>query len=88
VPNEFHRLRLARQSINLFDRNRMYLRPSDVAMVCARSYARYLCREHGADRADVLRHHRDPIPPMVLSLDNVQAGAFEEMISDFGEFTK
>src|SRR5262245_55978178 len=53
-PNEWGRLRLARQSVNQFDRNRMYLRPADSALVCARTYARYLCRTNGAEKAEVV----------------------------------
>jgi hypothetical protein len=88
VPNEPRRQRLAKQSVNQFNLNQFYLRPSEVAVVCTHSYARYLCQAQGAEKVAVLRHHRNPIPPFVLSVDNVQAEAFEEFISDFGEFTK
>jgi hypothetical protein len=56
-------------------------------MLC-RAYTRYLCRTHDAAKVQVLRHHQDPIRPFALTEENVPARAFEEIVSDFGEFSK
>jgi hypothetical protein len=42
------------------------VRPSDWAMLVARSYARHLCREHGAARAEVIRTTQMPPRPELL----------------------
>jgi hypothetical protein len=88
VPNTANRLELKRVPEHLIPRDRPVLKPSDVSMVFVRSYARYLCRTHGAASAQVVRHHRDPIPPDVLFGDNVPADAFDEVTSNFGELAK
>jgi hypothetical protein len=62
--------------------------PSDLCMLYVKAYARYLCREHGAAKVEILRHHQEPIPPGALFDDNIPAGAFDEVISNFGEFPR
>jgi hypothetical protein len=62
--------------------------PSEWSFMLARAYARYLCRTHGAAKAEVLRHHQNPIRPFVLNAESVQASAFEEAVSNFGEFSR
>jgi hypothetical protein len=72
---------------NLIPRNQMVNRPSDWSLVLVRSYARYLCRTHGAARAEILRHHKDAIPPGVLAMPNPPPdNAFDEVVSNFGEY--
>jgi len=39
------------------------MRPSDLSKELAKSYVRYLCREHKAASAELIRHHRDPLMP-------------------------
>src|SRR5205807_5288670 len=73
---------------HLVPRDRPVMRPSEWTLLLARSYARYLCRTHGAASAEVIRHSREPMSPVVLFLDNVQAGAFDELISDFGDLSR
>lgn len=63
-------------------------RPSDVSLLLAHSYVRYLCRTHGAASGELIRHIRLPIPPSVLFEDNIQAGNFDEIISNFGELPR
>ncbi|HXG09865.1 MAG TPA: hypothetical protein VNK04_08765 [Gemmataceae bacterium] len=88
AANEPRHLHLARKSINEIDRNAPPPRPSDDALLLARSYARHLCRVHGAAKAEIIRHHKNPMPPAVLFWENVQAGAFDELLSFFGEFPR
>lgn len=80
--------RLTRQSINDFILTERYFRPSDVSLLLVRSYARQLCRQHGAAKVEIIRHHQNPIPPSVIGVDELQPGIFEEFSSTFGEFTR
>ena len=74
---------------HLVPRDRPVFRPGDWSLLLARSYARHLCRAHGAASCEIVRHSQEPIPPMVLFVgDNIQAGAFDELISNFGEMKK
>jgi hypothetical protein len=74
--------------INQIPRNRPVFAPSQWTFLFARSYARYLCRQHGAAKVEVLRHHQDPMRPNVLTREGVSAKEFEERISNFGEFAR
>jgi hypothetical protein len=47
-------------------RDRPVSRPSEWSLLVARSYARHLCRAHGAASAEIVRVHKDAIPPFVL----------------------
>jgi hypothetical protein len=73
---------------SLIGSTRPNMRPSDVAMLYARAYARYLCRTHGAASAEIIRHYQNPIPPVVLYDDSIPSGAFDEATSNFGEFKR
>jgi hypothetical protein len=86
--NEPRHLRLIKKSENEIDRTPPHMRPSELSLINARSFARYLCRTHDAEKAEILRHHKNPIGSDVLFMENVQGGAFEEIISHFGEFSK
>ncbi len=66
-------------------RDQPVFRPSDWSMLLARSYVRYLCRSHGAAKAELIRHSKDPVPPIVLYLGDVPPGASEELVSNYGE---
>jgi hypothetical protein len=72
---------------HLVPRDQMVLRPSDLSLVMANSYARYLCRKYGASSVEIVRRSQDPIPPAVL-MNEPPAGAFDELIANFGEFPK
>jgi hypothetical protein len=85
APDKPGRLELKNVPQHLIPRDRPVMRPSEVSLLFVRSYARYLCRVHGAASAQVIRHHQDPIPPDVLSADNVPADAFDEVLSNYGE---
>jgi hypothetical protein len=82
------KLKLKSVPMHLVPRDRMVFRPSDWSLLLARSYGRYLCRLHGAATAEIIRHTEDPLPPAVLFEDNQQAGAFGELVSNFGELPR
>jgi hypothetical protein len=91
-PDGPNRLKLKDEDENLIieklQRQQGMMRPSEVTMLFLHSYVRYLCRTHGAASAEVIRHHQDPIPSVVLFDDNVPEDAFKEVLSNFGELTK
>jgi hypothetical protein len=73
--------------LHLVPRDRPVMRPLELSQVLARSYARYLCREHGAARAEIIRSSRMPVPPVVLFGGEAPAQAFESSIGSFGEMS-
>ncbi len=73
---------------HLLPRNRgMLYQPSELAQVLVRSYARYLCRTHGAARAEVVRLTRENIPPFALFGRDTPPDAYHELVATFGEKT-
>jgi len=82
------RLKLVTVSVNQIPKDRPVRGPRDLSYLLAGSYARYLCRAHGAAKAELLRHHQEVIGPGVLEVQTVPKGIFEEVISEFGEFPK
>jgi hypothetical protein len=70
---------------NLVPREQPHQRPSDLSLALARSYARYLCRTHGADSIELVRHISDPIHPGVMFMMDDQPEQFDELISNFGD---
>jgi|SRR5581483_11404183 len=73
---------------HLVPRDRPVYRPSEWSMILARSYARHLCRERGAATVEIVRHWKEPIPPVVMFMDSVPPDAFGEIVSDFGEVSR
>jgi hypothetical protein len=64
-------------------RYRDYWRPSEWAQLLARSYARYLCRTHGAASAEIVRYTREPVAPdMLFGGDRVD---LTEIVASFGK---
>lgn len=64
-------------------RYRDYWRPSEWSLILVRSYARYLCRTHGAASAEIVRHTRNAVAPDVLfGGDTVD---LTETVASFGE---
>lgn len=82
---ENRKLKLSSVPQHLVPRDRPVSRPSDWSLLLVRSYARHLCRTHGAASAEIVRHTRESIPPFVLFSENMPAGAFDELVSSFGE---
>ena len=71
---------------HLIPRDRPVFRPSEQSLLLARSYARYLCRTHGAATAELIRHTGEPITPAVMfTSGQPPAAAVNELISSFGE---
>lgn len=62
-------------------------RPSDLALMLAKSYARHLCRKHNAASAEIVRRHRDGVTPAFWLIPNdPPPDNFLEIKSHFGEF--
>lgn len=61
--------------------------PSEGSLLLAASYSRYLCRTHGAASAEIIRHSRMPLPPIVLQQPQVPPGATQEQVVSYGEIT-
>ncbi len=72
---------------HLVPRDREVMRPSDWAVLLTHSYARRLCRETGAARAEVVRFSREPMAPAVLYGAMPPPDAFVERSASFGEVT-
>ncbi len=74
---------------HLIPRDRpVVVRPSELTLTLARSYARYLCRMHGAASAEIIRHSKEPLSPFVLSQPDMPPGAGEELVASFGEMPR
>jgi hypothetical protein len=78
-------LRIQKMDENRIPRDHPVFGPTEAMFVLAQSYSRYLCETHGAAKAELIRHFQRPIRPYVLTED-VPARAFDEIISNFGEF--
>jgi hypothetical protein len=79
-------LRLQSLPEHLVPRNRPISGPSAWSLVLVRSYARYLCRLHGAASAEVLRHTREPIWPLALARGGTPPPpAFTDLVANYGE---
>jgi hypothetical protein len=82
------KLALKTININEIPRNRQVSGPSDWMILFARSYARQLCREYGAATVELIRHHQNQVPPVVLDMEQVPQAMFQEVTSNFGEFPR
>jgi hypothetical protein len=87
-PDRLGQLRLSFVPQHLVPRQRPIMRPMELSVVLARSYARYLCRQHGAARAEIVRHSREPVPPGVLFGAETPASTFESLVASFGEMSR
>jgi hypothetical protein len=65
-------------------------KPRDYTLLLARSYARYLCRKHGAASVQIVRYSRDPIMPALLFLpaEAIPPGTFDSLVSQFEEYRR
>jgi hypothetical protein len=80
-------LRLVKKSEIELPRDRPLSRPSDWSLILAQAYARYLCRQHGAASAEIIRHSRNAIMPDILFVTGpMPREAFSEQICTFGDF--
>jgi hypothetical protein len=86
---KYQSLRLKTEAEDRIPRNREVLRPSDWALLLAKSYARYLCHEYGAESVELIRYTQEPIFPVVLLGQRApQQEAFPVLKANFGEFSK
>lgn len=70
---------------HLIPRDRPVFSPSPQSMLLARSYARALCRKHGAAKAEVIRHTQEPIPPAIMFMAGPgPSDADGKLVSRFG----
>lgn len=81
------KLNLKKMDQNEVSRTEMVMGPPKSSMLLARSYARHLCRVHGATQAQLFRHSQSPIPPAVILGMTFPAGSFDEVVSNFGQIT-
>jgi hypothetical protein len=85
-PDE-HNVRLRTEAQHLVPRERQVMGPSKWSQLLAQSYARYLCRAHGAASAELTRRMHNSIPPMVLfEREPPPPGLFDDFIAHFEEF--
>jgi len=70
---------------HLIPRDRPVFAPSDWSLLIAKSYMRYLCREHGAASAELVRTSQDAVRPESLIAGQV-VGSFDRMVSIFEEY--
>jgi hypothetical protein len=85
---KYQSLRLKTEAKDRLPTNREVLRPSDWALLLAKSYARYLCHEYGAESVELIRYTQEPIYPVVLFERPPQQEAFPVLKANFGEFSK
>jgi hypothetical protein len=81
-------LRIRTVAEHLVPRDRPVMRPSPLSLLMVRAYARHLRQAFGATSVEVLRHHREPIGPEALFGEVPAPNFFDEMVSNFGEFTR
>jgi hypothetical protein len=80
-------MRLQEVSILKLPRDRQVARPADWAVLLAHAYCRYLCREHGAASAEIVRHSRNALMPDILFVgDAIPREAFTEQVCIFGDY--
>jgi hypothetical protein len=88
-PGEGGTLTIHRVPEHLIPRDRPAVyRPTEWSLVLARSISRYLCRVHGAASAEFLRHTRESYHPALWFMEDVQPGAFNELVASYGEMPK
>jgi hypothetical protein len=80
-------LRLNRVPEHLIPRNRPVYAPTEWSLVLVHSYARYLCRTHGAASVEVVRHSRESVSPMLFWTDNLPAMPFADVTVHYGDIS-
>jgi hypothetical protein len=65
------------------------MRPNPVALLLANSYARYLCRQYGAEKVELVRYYQSRIPPLLMDEQQQPLpGFFSKQTSYFGELPR
>jgi hypothetical protein len=83
--NQANRLELKTVPVLDLPRDQMNLQPNPQANLFAAAYARYLCRQHGVSKVQIIRRHQPPIPSVVLVDKNIPESFFDPIFSYFGE---
>jgi hypothetical protein len=81
-------LTLRKTPLHLAPKDRPVFQPSAWSLLLARSYARHLCRAHGAASVELIRHSKDPVVPALMFLPEPPPGTFDELVCSFGEFRR
>ena len=82
-------LRLKKLPEHLAPRDPQFMKPSERAKMLAASYLRYLCREHGASSAELVRCSRETIMPIVLFMPEPPTEqSLMTLKSHFGEYRR
>ena len=79
-------LKLITRPIHLVPRNRPVQRPREWSQILAKSYMRHWCEREGAASAELIRVSREPIFPGMMYNEDLSPNAFQELISNFGEY--
>ncbi|MFO0944393.1 MAG: hypothetical protein U1D30_00375 [Planctomycetota bacterium] len=83
--SEGRKAKISTMQEHLIPRDRPTFGPSEKSIILARSYARYLCKAHGAKSAEIIRHTKQYIPPDVMFFDAPPPeGEFDEVHMNFG----
>jgi hypothetical protein len=73
---------------HLVPRDRPVFGPSEWSLVLTRSYARYLCRTHGAASAEFVRQTREPVHPALLFMPEPPPGALDTLVAHYGDLPR
>jgi hypothetical protein len=87
VPEEQRKLTLTWVPENETPRDRPVFRPTEWSMLMVRSLARCLCRQYGAESAEVVRRSREAIPPRIL-FEQEAPPPMEDLESNFGRLPR
>jgi hypothetical protein len=87
MDGSMQKMRLKKVDQNVIPRDQPQPGPPELSMLLARSYARHLCRVHGAVSAELYRHHQSAVPPVIIPGMTLPPGALDESVSYFGEIT-
>jgi hypothetical protein len=73
--------------VSSLKRTQMEEAPSAWAQLLAKAYVRYLVQKRGADSGELIRHSRNPVPPIVVLAEPRlwPQNLFDEKVADFTE---
>lgn len=86
-PDAARKLTLARVPENEIPRDRPVFRPTEWSLIVVNAITRNLCREHGARRAEVVRHSKEAIPHRVL-MEREAPPEMDPLASSYGRLPK
>lgn len=83
-----NRMEIRAVPLHLVPKDHPVFRPSDWSLILARSYQRYLCRQHGAAKAELTRHSRQPLVPSLMFMPDFPPGTFDTLNSTFEGYSR